>query len=211
MKLPITNYAVLAIIAFSLSVFSQTDIKTGLIFGLSDFTEVVGPSGTTEVFGSKTGIIAGALLDISLLNFLSVEPGLVYSMRGSKSVDGPYNFTTSLNYITIPLHAKLKYPFLPIIRPYALTGATLGILVNANEKVVVAGEPDDNYSILDVFNLIDFGFDFGAGAEFGLPIVTPFAEFSYYYGLRNIAKRATGDEYLKNRGFEIKGGLKFGW
>ena len=202
-----------AVVLFNAAVFAQVSVSPGIVAGLSSFSQKEVWGAYSVVHDNKAGIVAGGILDISILNLLSIEPGLAYSMRGSKidqdlsSVGGGIVHTTfSFNYLAIPVHVKLKYP-LPMIKLYALAGANVGILLSAKKTEEMAGSPVVETDLKDSLSTTDFGIDFGAGVEFSLPKITPFIEFVYYMGMLDIEKEPNVID--KSSGIEIKAGLKF--
>jgi hypothetical protein len=158
------------------------------------------------------GTVNGVVLDLSVLNIVSIEPGILYSMRGMKMENSQDSITQTstenLSYLAIPVHLKLKYPS-PLLKPYGLAGLNLGILLSAKGKTEETGIPAVEEDIADECNSIDFGLDFGAGVEFALPALTPFVEFVYYVGLTNVPKDMPDEVTMKNSGWELKGGLRF--
>ncbi len=201
-----------AVVLFNAAVFAQVSVQPGITVGMSSFTEKSSSSGITVTADSRMGLVAGGVFDISVMNLLSIEPGLLYSMRGMKMEESIQGYTETItdnfSYLAIPVHAKLKYP-LPMMKPYALAGLNLGILLSAKQKWEMTGQPSEEYDLKDSSSTVDMGLDFGAGIEFSLPKITPFVEFVYYMGLLDLAKNPDPDVSTKSNGWEIKAGLKF--
>lgn len=195
----------------SASVFSQVTYRPGVSVGLSIYNEKVTALGTALSADPKTGVTVGAVCDIILMNMVSVEPGIVYSQRGSKvDFGGGVMGKDNLSYLTIPVNAKLKIPATPVICPYLLAGINGGILMSAT-----ADSSDQSFDAKDAYNSFDFGLDFGAGCELDLANIVPSwakivpsIEYVYYVGLANTWKGADGFS-AKNHGSEIKVGLKY--
>jgi opacity protein-like surface antigen len=202
----VLSIAVGAVVLLSTSVFAQVSVQPGITAGLSMFNEKTTSSGgITTTIDTKTGMVAGAVLDIVIMKIFSIEPGILYSMRGGQATDD-HGVTTkdNLSYLAIPVHAKLKIPATPVVGAYALAGVNLGILLSA--KSTDGTSTDDRKG---QFNSTDFGLDFGAGVELSLVKVVPFVEFVYDLGLSNIDKNATGDASTKTSGMELRAGLRF--
>jgi len=200
------------IICFNGFVFAQVSVQPGIAVGLSSYTQKIKTTGITIEPDSKMGFVAGVVLDLSVINIVSIEPGIFYSMRGMKMENSEEGITQTatenISYLAIPVHLKLKYPSL-LLKPYGLAGLNLGILLSAKGKTEETGIPAVEEDIADECNPTDFGFDFGAGVEFTLPALTPFVEFAYYLGLTNVPKDMPDDVSMKNSGWELKGGLRF--
>lgn len=194
-----------AVVLLSTSVFAQVSVQPGITAGLSMFSKKENSGGITITSDTKTGMVAGAVLDIVFMNMLSIEPGLLYSMRGGQSTD-EHGVTTkaNLSYLAIPVHAKLKIPATPVVSAYALAGVNLGILLSAK-----ASDGTNSQDIKANVNSTDFGIDLGAGLEFSIASVVPFIEFVYDFGLSNIEKDATGNNSWKTSGMELRAGLRF--
>ncbi len=193
-------------------VSAQISLKTGLVTGYSSYTQKLEHS----IFHVKniirrTGIVAGAVCDISVSKVLSIEPGIFYSKRGARvegdiTIDCPI-ITENCSYFAIPLHVKMKYPF-PVINPYALAGFNIGILLEAKDFVEGGDMPSEEIDATHDLNSTDFGLDFGGGVQLDIFKFTPFVEFVYFLGLSELKKDSRYNSF-KNIGWEIKTGLKF--
>lgn len=205
MKMRLCSRTAGIVVLFTASVFAQVGLQAGVTGGVSMFKQTNGGGGNTVTSDTKNGLVAGGILDIVIMNLLSVEPGIVYEQRGGKWTNAIGNIEEkTLSYCVVPVHAKLKYRIAPLISPYALAGLNFGFLLSAKNEVT--GQSTD---IKDGMNPINFGLDFGAGIELGLPKIVPFVEFVYDLGLSNIDKNAAADNSLTNKGMELKAGLRF--
>jgi opacity protein-like surface antigen len=201
------------VIFLSAAVFSQATYRPGISFGPGIYNERLTAIGTARSADPKLGVTVGAICEIVLLNMVSVEPGIVYSQRGSKvDFGGGVMGHDYLSYLTVPVNATLKIPANPALCPYILAGLNGGILVSAT-----ADSSDQSFDAKDVYNTFDFGLDFGAGCELDLANIVPSwakivpsIEYVYYVGLANIWKDPPiGVSSVKNHGSEIKVGLKY--
>lgn len=188
---------------------AQTHTELGVNAGLSMFHETATQSSTSISSDTKTGLVAGAVLDIWLLNILALEPSITYSMRGGQFAITLQNGTSgtlkeNLAYLAIPFHAKLKWPGIPALSPYALAGINLGILLSAKDD---DGTTSEEFS--SEVNPLAFGLDFGAGLDFDLPGIVPYIEFVYDLGVSNLSKDAPSDASIKTSGSELKAGIRF--
>jgi hypothetical protein len=208
------------------SVAAAGRVQPGITAGLSAFkiNESSDEMGGTFVSDRHYGIAAGGLLDIWVSRFFSIEPGLVFSMRGAFS---EYSYTDydyysgqdityhskswlKLNYLALPVRVRIKYPDLPGFDPYLLAGFNVGILLSARDRTEATGEPTTEEDWKSHMNAGDFGFEIGTGIGINMEKVVPFVEFVYYTGVANIAKNEDGDRFsVTNKGIEIRSGLKF--
>ncbi len=166
-KLLLVTVLLLVLVASAQAQFGiRTGIKAG--YSWSDLTGDV-PSGT-EKLKKFTG---GAALEMNLL-LISVEADLLYSPRGVVNQDGS---ETNLNYLSIPVVAKLKL-FPMLIHPYLLAGPEFSYLLSAKSN---------GTDIKDSVKGQDMGIVIGGGLEFSILGKAAYAEARYVYGLRNIS------------------------
>jgi opacity protein-like surface antigen len=203
----IIGIAACLVVLFSMAAFAQMKIQPGIAVGVTNFSEKYSGSGVTITPDSRMGFSAGAVLDIGLMDLISIEPGLFYTTRGMKMENSGTTFTENLSYLSVPVHVKVKFTS-PVVKPYALAGLNLGLLMSAKDKVEGGGATAEQ-DIKDSANSVDMGLDFGVGVDFALPALTPFVEFVYYVGLMDLPKDLPSGVSVKSNGWEIKGGLKF--
>lgn len=222
--------SITAIVAafFCTSAFAQVSVSPGVVVGV-DFMNMSTTPDPGIPFDSRTGLTAGAVLEIAFSKYLSLQPGIVYSGRGfTESISGKemgisYSATdnVALHYLAIPIDFKAKYAASPNCIPYALVGLNAAFFLSGREHGTgsVSGYVpgygyidstfDVNNDVSTSFNSMDFGLDLGVGLEFPTQSVTPFIEFVYYLGIANIADDPSGTSTATNNGFEIKAGIKF--
>ena len=206
------------LVVMASSTCAQVHLQWGVAGGLSMYHESmhesISEAGMTSTFDTstdtKTGFVGGIVLDIDLLNLLSIEPGIFYCQRGGQmtfsgdALNPSSTLKQNLDYLSIPVHAKLKWPGLPLVKPYALAGINVAFLLSAKEDDGTTSEDVDS-----TVSSIDFGLDFGGGIEFDLPVIVPYVEYVFDLGLGNLIKNPVGDETAKSRGSEIKVGIRF--
>jgi hypothetical protein len=203
----------------TLSSFAQIHFQAGVVGGLSMFHEILHYSDRgNNTNQTKTGFVGGVVLDADFLSVMSIESGILYSQRGGQSsldlmqyqngqIVNSGNiifYKNNLDVFAIPVHAKLKWPGLPIISPYALGGINAAFLVFARV--------DDGTSSRDFssdINSMALAVDFGAGIEFELPAFIPFIEYTYDLGITNLLINPYNGVSLKTSGSEIKAGMRF--
>jgi len=151
-------------------------------------------SGDFENDKAKTSFHLGGMVEIPLLDALSVQPELLYSSQGAKSIFGE-EFT--LNYLTMPIMAK--YYVWETLSVEA--GPQIGFLMSAKSEL--GGQTDDD--ITDITKSIDFGLSIGLGyklknqVNFGL---------RYYFG-SDINSTGDGSTKLSNNVLQISAGYFF--
>lgn len=126
---------------------------------------------------TKLGVHLGAVVNYSFNDRFSVEPGVLFSMKGAKG-DGDYS--VNLNYIEVPVNAIYTFPMGLMIH----AGPYLGLLMSAKQK---AGGAEAD--IKDFTQTIDFGLNAGVGYKLPMGL---FARAQFGYGASNINKDLPG-------------------
>ncbi len=127
----------------------------------------------------KAGLHVGLIGHIHLSNNFALQPELVYSMQGSKSID--------LNYVNVPL--LFQYMFDNGFRLQA--GPQLGFLVSAEDK--------NNVNIKNNFESLDIAI--AMGISYVNPATNFGVDFRYNHGLTDVSKN--NGPKIFNRGFQL--------
>ena len=150
-----------------------------------------------ELTDSRTSFHLGGIVEIPIMDALSVQPELLYSGHGAKDQkDSDNNEIYRVDYLTLPVLAKY-YVFDGLS---VEAGPQLGVLLSAERED--NGETDD---IKDDTKSTDFGFALGAGYKmknglnFGL---------RYYFG-SDVNDISEDPDKFKNRVFQISVGYFF--
>jgi hypothetical protein len=192
----------------------QTSTDNGLkpklgIKGGVNFTTLYSTDVSTSHM--KTGFNAGLFAKLPVTRGFSIQPELLYSLKGAKSeynnfVQGNGEYRFNLGYIELPVLAVVNLA--PNFNLHA--GGYAAYLVNANVKNVKNGEIQGATELnTNDFNRWDFGLAGGVG--FDIEHFTLGAR--YNYGLSHIGKsgnlagQLTGN--AKNAGFSIYAGFGF--
>lgn len=188
------------------STFSQVKMGVGVEAGINIANFSTTPDISTT---SRTGMIFGVNLDLAFGHYISVQPGLRFTMKGASGNDGAGGTATDkLNYIEIPVLLKATFP-LTEVKPYVFAGPILGINISANADDTPNGGTTTTSDISNSISGTDFNLLFGGGIGFKIaPKVDLFAQFGYAFGLSNILKNSTTQTF-KNNGIQITGGAMF--
>jgi hypothetical protein len=203
------------------SIYAHFNIEPGISGGLSIYKINYDES---RWYGSNNykyynGFTAGALIDLGIFKFLSVEPSIIYSKRGAfieqtSPYPSGYSYYESnlytFEYLSLPIYIKIKYSILPHIAPYGLAGLNTSFILSAKRKTIsyVKDLIDSSTTIEDITrnqHTIDCGLNIGAGFEISLRRIMPFIEYVHYFPLRN----AINNSNFYFTGKEIKCGVKF--
>ncbi len=169
---------------------------------------------------AKVGFHAGVFANIPLAASFSVQPEVLYSQYGNKTVD-QYSttiagvttgykdtYTTSLDYVTVPVMFQYK----PIPALYLEAGPEFGFLVSAKnkgEEVKTLNNASTttsfNNDIKKNLNTFNAGLGIGAGYYFTENIGV---SARYVAGLTDVVKDNNGDA-IKNNVFQAGINFKF--
>lgn len=182
-----------AVMLLSVSTASIAQAKFGLKAGVN-IANATGDD--VDDADSRLAPFFGAFINLGLGEKLAFQPELLYSMQGVKtswSEDGmDVDVTEKLNYLNIPL--MLKYNVGGGLNLQA--GPQLGLLLSAESEWEVGGESETE-DIKEYLKGSDFGFNVGAGYDFG-PLGV---DVRYNIGLSNISDEEDGD--IKNSVIQV--------
>ena len=146
----------------------------------------------------KAGFNLGLFAKLPVTNGFSIQPELLYSVKGSKltydlGILGSNEYRFNLNYVEVPLLAVIN-----LSKNFNVhAGGYAAYLAQANIKREVDDGPNDQIANLneDNFNRFDYGLVGGLGVD--IDAITIGAR--YNYGLREVGKADNfGSQALKN-------------
>jgi hypothetical protein len=133
---------------------------------------------------SLTGIAIGGYATIGLLPNIAIQPEVFYSQKGCKEsgdyLGTPIELTTRINYLEIPVLAKISFG--AIVKPYILAGPYFATMIGATQEVTVSGVSVSG-DIDDFVKSSDMGLTFGAGVQTPVKLSL---EARYSMGLNSI-------------------------
>ena len=173
---------VILIVLFGINTVTAQTFKFGLKAG-ANFANLEG----NNVAGSTyTSFHFGALIEVKLLENLSLQPELVYSSQGTKIDETAFD-DINYNYITVPVLAKF---YLTKNKLSFEAGPQFSFLVNENVEAQFEGET----------------FDFAVAGGLGYNITEHFLiQARYVAGLTEASKNAE----VKNRTIQLSLGYRF--
>jgi hypothetical protein len=152
---------------------------------------------------TRTGLGIGAFADIALDKMFSFSPEFMYMQKGAGL---NATVTDKLDYLEFPLLIKAKFGD-DMFKPMLFAGPNLGFRVNAKQD----NGSGTSVDISSIVEPIDFGLDFGGGAEYllekngiGLQVTV-----RYSLGLTNVDKSGVPNVTWRNRGVQILAGVSF--
>jgi hypothetical protein len=139
----------------------------GIQFGLKIGGNIAKPTGADAqdplaTLKSRVGFTGGIFLAFNFGSVLSIQPEILYTMKGASYValDDSYTDKLYADYIEIPVLLKLKLA-LPVVQPFILAGPSVGFKLS--EKLERDGVPLTEA----ILKNNDYGAVFGAGLNVG--------------------------------------------
>ena len=149
-----------------------------------------------------TGLIFGGFLTYSVQNTHAFTGKILYYQKGAR--DEASNTSTRLNYIEVPLVARLFFNRSGIVRPNIFGGPSLGFLTTVKGKVGT-GEFQNINEYKDSFKTFDLGIGIGLGLNIKLDNLVRFiVDTRYTYGFNDVS---TATSYVNNQSIAISAGL----
>jgi hypothetical protein len=181
---------VLVIAAFAGLLVLPQPAAANIQFGIKAGGNIAKPTGADAddpmaTLKSRVGFTGGIFFAFNFGKVLTIQPEIVYTMKGASYValDDSYTRKLYADYIEIPLLLKLRIP-LPVIQPFVFAGPSVGFKLS--EKTEQDGVP-----IGDVlFKNNDYGAIFGAGVNLGRSFMI---DVRYSLGLQKVINTVEGE------------------
>ena len=147
---------------------------------------------------NTVGFVAGVFFIAPTSGLLAFQPEVLFSMQGAKLTEGSNSTSLKLEYVQVPLLARIKPPKFPL---GMVVGPSVGF--RTSSKLSVRGVDED----LDLEDEIE-GTEVGWVAGVILDVAHVVLDGRYTWGLTNIAKDSSDGE-IKNRVFSLTLGFRF--
>lgn len=203
-------------IALTFASLSFGQLNFGFKVGITESKVKRTLSDATQTEDFRTGVQAGAFLDLRLLKNLNLRPGLQLTEKGYISsfgqVDGFYYWhrNQSSSYLELPVDLVYDVPLSNSTSLFIGAGPVLGFGLFGHSKSTLKirdenGEMHaDELSDTDPFNKtglkrVDLGVDFLAGIRLNKFMLNA----GYNHGLLNALNYDEGTQSMRNRSFAI--------
>ena len=168
---------------------------------------------TSEMSDSRLGMSLGGFVAIPVSPLFSIQPEALFSMKGDQASAGDATATLQLDYIEVPVLAKLTLAPEAVAHPSVFVGPSLGI--NLAAKAKVEGDPiipDSEVDLKDATKSTEFGLVMGGGVE--MPVGAAGTQsigldVRYNLGLTSIDNSGTEGASVKNGVFSVLGTFRF--
>lgn len=118
----------------------------------------------------KVGYHLGVVGEIGLTSMLSLEGELLYNSKGViDDLGGGMQQNVKVNYLGIPLLAKLSFDFIGLSKVYALGGAYANVRTGGSSTFEMDGMSEHSESLpSEYWKRTEWGLVLGAGAEYDI-------------------------------------------
>jgi hypothetical protein len=188
----------------------QAQVKFGPKVGMNLSTMTLKSSGISFDPKMLVGFHAGLISEIGLADNLKLQPGILYSSKGSKYeitlFEETFDFSMAPAFIEVPVN--LMYSFGPgdtkfnvFAGPYFAYGIGGKYKSDGESEDISFGTSED-----DDMKPFDIGVNFGVGVNIKGFLISA----QYGLGLANLTTEDTGDTEIKNQVIGISVGYLFG-
>jgi hypothetical protein len=183
---------------------SGSVLAGGLTFGFKAGLNLANVTGDDVLADNEMKICVGggAFLNIPAFGMLSVQPELLYMMKGVKW--GAFDDAgTRMSYLDLPVLAKISIPTPGPFSPNLFAGPYVGFNMSAENYI-----GDTVFDIKDDVKSTDFGLVVGGGFDYNLLVGQLTFDARYVLGLTSLDDTSDDDD-VKNTGIMIMAGYGF--
>lgn len=168
----------------------------------------------------KFGFTGGAFLNYAFNKSLSIQPELLYSMKGTEAtlVEDYLDLTVSFDYIELPVLLNYHFPLEGDFRPFIYGGPCIAYLLESEMKIstiILSADAD----LSSVSHTNDFAVVIGGGFRYSIGERVFTLDVRYQRGFTNVIVSGDFDingdpqtieaDDIKNTNFAILAGYQF--
>ncbi len=172
------------------------------IKGGANFTTVKFEGEPDATSGRWSGA-GGAFVVVPLRWRVSLQPEVVYAMKGARLRGAGTQPSLLLDYVEVPILARVNAN-VGGRRVFAVGGAAPAFAVRARTRTKFGGSTEE-IDIVDEIHRFDAGIVGGGGVEFGSVVV----DGRYTFGLTDIDKDGSDIAHARNRALSVAVGWRF--
>lgn len=199
---------------------ARAEITFGAKVGMTAASITETPEGWEDDAGYSFGFTGGGYLNYSFNRYLSIQPELLYSMKGTEAVlvEDYLDLTVHFDYIELPVLLKYNLPLEGGFRPFVFGGPCIAYLLESELSVsTIILSADADFSSVSHTN--DFAVVLGGGFACSIGDRLFTLDLRYQRGFTNVIVSGdfaiNGDEQtieaddIKNTNFALILGYQF--
>jgi hypothetical protein len=191
---------------------AQTNVVPPRRFGVTAGLNSSTLAGDDDLYTSRrTAFIGGAFMVIPTTPTFSVQPELLFAMKGAKASEQGFTATLKLTYIEIPVLGRFDIPASGGVKPFVYAGPAISFNLSCSSAVSgpgidASGECEDEDTGESV-KKIDYSGVIGGGLAFDVSGRTFTIGARYTHGFASLADEGA----IKNRTISVLASLEFPW
>ncbi|MFN8178196.1 MAG: porin family protein [bacterium] len=174
-------------------------LEVGIKGGVNFANQTVDPK-DAQLADMRTGLALGGFVGLPVLPNLMIQPEALFMMKGDQGQSGGIDGTYKLNYIEVPVLAKLGFMSQSPAHPSLFVGPSVSINTTAQTAV-----SDITTDVKDQTKPVDVGLVVGGGVDFQKLGI----EARYTRGFTNVNDASGSTTDVKNSVISIMGTLRF--
>jgi hypothetical protein len=195
--------AFVVVLGMSVSSYAMGPVEAGVKGGVNIANQSADPS-DAELSDSRMGLALGGFVGIPVLPSVKIQPEALFMMKGDEESDAGATGSYKLNYIEVPVLAKIGFLTQSPAHPSLFFGPSLSINTGATAEGESGGLSFET-DVKDDTASTDFGLVVGGGVDFQNFGV----DMRYTHGLSNVNDSAGSDAEITNNVISIMGSLRF--
>jgi hypothetical protein len=178
--MPLRSAVILVAILAMFACPSFAQSVTGGVKAGANFSKIVfGGDEDDEDLDHKTGLVAGAFINVPMTELFSFHPEFLYSMKGGKEERVGGDIKMKLDFLQFPLLFRANFAA-DTTRAFVVFGPAFGFRTRAE----IEGPDERDVDITDETEVVEFSGVIGAGVQFGQVIF----EVRYDHGFNDLDK-----------------------
>jgi hypothetical protein len=179
-------------------------LTTGVRGGMNLATNNTIAEGEGAGLGWQPRGVFGGFLTWRAASWIELQPEVLYSMKGGKREEFDISSKLLLDYLDVPLLARLSRGARGSRSWYVVGGPSFGYLLRARTRADF-GNATEEIDIIEDVERFEFSVVAGGGLEFTRVLI----DARYTHGLSNIDKLAADGDKMTNRAVSVTAGIKF--
>lgn len=175
-------------------------LSFGVKGGLNVATQDLSGTGDEVSADPRFGLVAGGFVRMPLASWLGVQAEGLYAEKGSRIKVAGAESTLIVDYIDVPVLARVRLAHLFFVEG----GASMGFRLRAKARARFSGATEE-IDMSDSVQRFDLGVAMGGGVELGRLIL----DGRYTLGFTDIDKDKTDASQAKNRTLSATIGVRF--